>query len=130
VALKVYEKKNLKEEEMSTALRREIYILAALEHKNIVSIYEVINSRTHVHLVMELCEGKSLFHLIKKANEQKISGLPEKLVLIIFRQIIDAVSYMHSKSIVHRDLKLENILYNPLNHEIKIIDFGFAIKCD
>lgn len=69
VAMKIYEKKNIKDEEMSTALRREIYILAALNHPNIVSLYEVINSRTHVHLVMELCDGKSLYHLIKKANE-------------------------------------------------------------
>ena len=43
---------------------------------------------------------------------------------------MDAVAFMHSKSIVHRDLKLENILYNPNNGEIKIIDFGFGIKCD
>jgi serine/threonine protein kinase len=69
VAMKIYEKKNLKEEETSIALRREICILAALNHSNIVSLYEVINSRTHVHLVMELCDGKSLYHLIKKANE-------------------------------------------------------------
>ena len=48
VAMKIYEKKNIKDEEMSTALRREIYILAALNHPNIVSLYEVINSRTHV----------------------------------------------------------------------------------
>ena len=69
VALKVYDKKNLKDEESSVALRREIFILAALNHKNIMSIHEVIDSRTNVYLVMELCEGKSLFHLIKKSNE-------------------------------------------------------------
>jgi len=63
VAMKIYEKKNLRDEEMSTALRREIYILAALNHPNIVSLYEVINSRTHVHLVMELCDGKSLYRI-------------------------------------------------------------------
>ena len=69
VALKIYEKKNLKEKESSNALHREIFILAMIDHENIVSLHEVIDSRTHVHLVMELCEGKSLYHIMKKAQE-------------------------------------------------------------
>jgi len=69
VALKVYDKKNLKDIDSSTALRREIYTLAVLGHKNIMCLHEVIDTRTNVYLVMELCEGKSLYHLIKKTNE-------------------------------------------------------------
>ena len=48
-----------------------------IQHENIVSLYEVIDSRTHVHLVMELCEGKSLYHIIKKAQESKNGGISE-----------------------------------------------------
>lgn len=66
IALKTYDKKNLTNQEASLALHREIYILATLKHENIMSLYEVIDSRTHVHLVMELCNGKNLYHLIKK----------------------------------------------------------------
>jgi len=55
--------------------------------------------------------------------------LPEDYVRTIFTQIVEGVAFMHSKSIVHRDLKLDNILINQ-NGEVKIIDFGFAVKCD
>lgn len=129
VALKVYDKKHLKDTESSTALRREIYTLAVLGHKNIMSLHEVIDTRTNVYLVMELCEGKSLYHLIKKTNETKQPGLEEDFVRKVFTQIVEGVAFMHSKSIVHRDLKLDNILINQLG-EVKIIDFGFAVKCD
>jgi serine/threonine protein kinase len=66
VALKTYEKKNLINEAAAEALHREIFILAALEHQNIMSLFEVIDTRTQVHLVMELCQGTNLFHVLKK----------------------------------------------------------------
>lgn len=97
VALKTYEKKNLKDTESSTALRREIYTLAILGHKNIMSLHEVIDTRTNVYLVMELCDGKSLYHLIKKTNETKDPGLPENYVRKVFTQIVEGVAYMHSR---------------------------------
>lgn len=64
--MKVYEKKSLLEGLASQCLQQEIYILALLKHESIVALHEVIDSRMHVHLVMELCEGKSLNHLLKK----------------------------------------------------------------
>ena len=66
LALKTYEKKNLQREEASTSLHREIYMLANLRHENIMRLYEVIDTRTQVHLVMELCAGKNLYHHIKR----------------------------------------------------------------
>ena len=53
----MYDKKNLKDTESSNSLRREIYTLAVLGHKNIMRLHEVIDTRTNVFLVMELCEG-------------------------------------------------------------------------
>lgn len=44
----------------------------------------------------------------------------------ILRQIVEGMKYLHDKNIIHRDLKLENILYCPLKNEVKIIDLGFA----
>lgn len=89
-------------------------------------LYEVIDSRTHVHLVMELCHGKSLFHFVKKRKPH--SRIPEAEAAPIFRQIVSAVSYMHSLAIVHRDLKLDNVLIDE-NNEVKLIDFGFSSGC-
>ena len=129
IALKTYEKKNLTHESASLALHREIYVLATLKHPNIMRLYEVIDMRTHVHLVMELCHGKNLFHFVKKRKPDQ--RLPEPEAAHIFGQIVSAVAYMHSSEVVHRDLKLENILINDDKkaNVIKIIDFGFATGC-
>lgn len=124
--MKLYEKKNLSDETASLALHREIYVLASIYHKNIMRLYEVIDSRTHVHLVMELCLGKSLYHFVKKRKPD--SRIPEAEAAPIFRQIVSAVGYMHSLAIVHRDLKLDNVLIDD-SHEVKLIDFGFSSGC-
>jgi len=78
--------------------------------------------------VTELCHGKNLYHFIKKRPNQ---CLTERDAVPIFTQIVSAVSSMHGLGLVHRDLKLENILIDDkdqVNH-IKIIDFGFASNC-
>ena len=104
-------------------MQKEINVLSKLSHPNIMSLYEVIDTRNNVSLVMEMCQGKSLFHYIKKKPQQK---LEEKECKLIFKQIVDAVAYMHGKSFVHRDLKLDNILIDEQGR-IKLIDFGFSI---
>lgn len=53
--------------------------------------------------------------------------MAEHQAKLIFRQLIEAVSYMHGMGIAHRDLKLENILYDAQSHKIKLIDFGFSL---
>ena len=109
VALKTYEKKKLTRKEALMMIHREIYILAGMSHPNIMHLFEVIDSPTQCHLVMELCEGRDLAAYIKKKPGGRLS---EKEAVPIFRQIVSAVSYMHRLGLVHRDLKLENILYN------------------
>ena len=64
--------------------------------------------------------------LIKKQNDHT---LKEKRAIKIFYQVVQGIAYCHSKNICHRDIKLENILVKN-NDEVKIIDFGFAIKND
>lgn len=73
---------------------------------------------------MELCHGKSLFHHIKKRQNQKLS---ERECRAIFAQIAEAVAYLHEAGVVHRDLKLDNILIDDKN-VIKLIDFGFSVN--
>ena len=70
---------------LSNALHREIKTLAELDHPNIMALYEVIDNRTHVHLVMELCQGKNLYHLLKKRKDSAVPGLPEEQVKGIFK---------------------------------------------
>lgn len=111
------------------AIHREIYILAGMQHQNIMKLFEVLDQTSKCHLVMELCHGRNLYHYIKKRPSK---CLTEQEAIPIFRQIVSAVAYMHGNGLVHRDLKLENILINEKQggaNDIKIIDFGFATNC-
>jgi len=106
----------------------EIEILKKLNHPNIVKILEFYKTDEAYYIISEYCSGGELFH---KAE----THLSERQIAVIFKQILSGLSYLHSKNIVHRDLKLENILisdkeYVPMTKEeyldIKIIDFGNA----
>jgi len=115
------------------AIHREIYILAGMDHNNIMKLFEVIDTKTHVHLVMELCQGKNLYSFLFKYGDKLqlpsgklVFGLSEKMACKIFKQISSAVAYMHELDLIHRDLKIENILINPNTLEVKFTDFGFA----
>jgi serine/threonine protein kinase len=80
----------------------------------------------NVNLVMEMCNGKSLYHYIKKKESQR---LPEGLCRVIFRQLVDGMAYLHHHNIVHRDLKPGNIFINELPYGKKhlcIGDFGIS----
>ena len=91
-----------------------------------MKLHEVIDQRTHVHLVMELCHGMSIFHHIKKQPETR---LPENTCREIFRQVMSGVAFMHGKGYAHRDMKLDNILLDLAGtKQVKILDFGFSVK--
>ena len=88
---------------------------------------------------MEYCNGGELSQALEKYIEKYGRPFDEKIVQHFMKQIIDAFKYMHEKKIIHRSIKLDNILLNYENEEdknnfnlmkanIKIIDFGFACK--
>ncbi|KAI9695127.1 MAG: hypothetical protein M1820_008895 [Bogoriella megaspora] len=101
-------------------LAREIHHHRQFFHPHICRLYEVIVTENLVWLVLEYCPGDELYnHLIEHGRME-----PAK-VQKIFTQLIGAVSYVHNKSCVHRDLKLENILLDK-NENVKLVDFGFT----
>jgi serine/threonine protein kinase len=101
-------------------LAREIHHHRQFVHPHIARLYEVIVTESLVWLALEYCPGDELYnHLLKTGSME-----PEK-VQKIFTQLLGAVSYVHQKSCVHRDLKLENILLDK-NENVKLVDFGFT----
>ena len=127
-AMKIYEKKNLKDHIIKKCISKEIEILKKLNHPNIVKLYDTIYTDKYILLIQELVNGKSLrdYYNLEIRNQKNISENKLKLLTIIFKQILSAFDYIHKKGIAHRDIKLENILLTK-NNEIKIIDFGFGM---
>ena len=106
----------------------EIEILKNLDHPDIVRITEFYNTENSYYLINEYCKYGELYEQVK--NE-----FSETQIAVMFRQILSGIAYLHSNNIIHRDLKLENILINDIEKSIttnedlflvKIIDFGTA----
>ena len=119
----------------------EIKLLTTIKHKNIMKLIEVKQSQDNYYLVCELCNGGSLNELLDKYRKIHRRPFTEEIVQYLMRQIVDAIKYLHGEHIIHRDLKLDNILMNFDNEkdkedmnimgaQVKIIDFGFATVLD
>ncbi|KIL93052.1 hypothetical protein FAVG1_04233 [Fusarium avenaceum] len=101
-------------------LAREIHHHRQFIHPHIARLYEVIVTENMVWMVLEYCSGDELYnHLLENGP------LPVHKVQKIFTQLVGAVSYVHNQSCVHRDLKLENILFDK-HENVKLVDFGFT----
>ncbi|KAJ5948454.1 hypothetical protein N7454_001761 [Penicillium verhagenii] len=103
-----------------TNLAREIHHHRQFLHPHIARLYEVVVTESLVWLVLEYCPGDELYNYLLHHGP-----LPVDKVKRIFTQLVGAVAYVHSKSCVHRDLKLENILLDK-QENVKLCDFGFT----
>jgi maternal embryonic leucine zipper kinase len=103
---------------------REIACLKKLRHQHICQLFEVIETRHMIYLVLEFCPGGELFDYIV-AKER----LKEREARSFFRQILSALRYVHQSGFIHRDLKPENLLLDEESN-IKLIDFGLVAQPD
>ncbi|XP_013005164.2 hormonally up-regulated neu tumor-associated kinase [Cavia porcellus] len=121
VAIKVIDKKRAKKDTYVTKnLRREGQIQQMIRHPNITQLLDILETENSYYLVMELCPGGNLMH---KIYEKK--RLEESEARRYIRQLISAVEHLHRVGVVHRDLKIENLLLDEDNN-IKLIDFGLS----
>ncbi|WFD31843.1 hypothetical protein MSPP1_002883 [Malassezia sp. CBS 17886] len=102
------------------SLIREIHHHRRLHHPHVLQLFEVVESDTSIWLATELCAGGELYDYVVRRG-----SLTEPEARILFGQLCCAVAYVHREGIVHRDLKLENILLDAHNN-IKLSDFGFT----
>ncbi|OMJ75332.1 hypothetical protein SteCoe_25526 [Stentor coeruleus] len=120
-ALKIIRKNGLTYNQLkSKGVLRESAVLSKLNHHKIIKFYEMLEDHFNFYIVTELCEGGNLGERLKKLHK-----FTEEATLEIMKQVLEAVQYLHSKNIVHRDIKLENILLtDSSSNNIKIADFG------
>jgi len=122
----------IKEEEPEKKERanNEIEALKRLKnHTNVIQFEEAFqvfqNNQEYICIVMELFGKQDLFHLFKKKQTFR-----EKAIRKIIEQLVDALLFCHQQGVVHRDIKLQNILIEPSSHHIKLIDFGLSAVCE
>ena len=127
-AVKIIKKHKVRPEEKEQMMM-EVSILKTLDHPNIIKIFDMYEDQHFLYLVIEYprltryCSGGELFDRI-----QKITAFTERQAAKYIKQLLSAVAYLHAKSIVHRDLKAENLLFENDTDEanLKLIDFGVS----
>jgi calcium-dependent protein kinase len=112
-------------------LHTEIAILKEVDHPNIIKLHEVFFGRRSVYLVTDLCRGGELFELLSSGKNQGFVFREDRAASLL-RDMLRAVRYLHSKGIVHRDLKLENFLFegDSSSSPLVLIDFGLSKHYD
>lgn len=134
-AVKSIDTTTLKEQWMVLQLEQEIFIAGRVQHPYIVGLYELLIDDGKVHLIMELCEGVSLFEKVDTYPHDSefrmvtYFGLPMHMVAKYMWQMLAGLAYLHHHNIVHRDVKPENYITTDRWDDaspLKLIDFGFA----
>lgn len=101
----------------------EFLMLKKLDHPNIIKMYESYEDDQSFYIIMDLCEGGTLFdYVTEKGN------LSEEEANLVMQKLLSCMKYCNGKGIMHRDIKLENIMLTKSKNldEIKLIDFGCA----
>ncbi|KAL8140835.1 hypothetical protein V2J09_006856 [Rumex salicifolius] len=120
VAIKILNRRKIRNMDMEEKVRREIKILRLFMHPHIIRLYEVIETPSDIYVVMEYVKSGELFDYIVEKGR-----LQEDEARKFFQQIISGVEYCHRNMVVHRDLKPENLLLDS-NCDVKIADFGLS----
>nr|XP_002731770.1 PREDICTED: serine/threonine-protein kinase PLK2-like isoform X1 [Saccoglossus kowalevskii] len=121
---KIIPKTRISKPHQRQKLEREIHLHSQLAHHNVVQFLDYFDDDEHVYIILEICNKKSLMHTMRQRKT-----LTEPEVRFFLLQIIEGIQYLHSQNVIHRDLKLGNILVSD-SMEIKLADFGLATRLE
>ncbi|KAF7730963.1 hypothetical protein EC973_001009 [Apophysomyces ossiformis] len=119
-AIKIIDKR-IHDYRVMSRLVREITLMEVIDHPNIVHLYETYETADSLYLVMEYVPGVNLEEHLQRRG----GALSENEARMIFRQMVAAVDYCHSRWVVHRDLKAPNVLLTP-DGNVRLIDLGLG----
>ena len=120
VAIKTIDKTYMKDDFSRKKVFQEVYLLKKIRHSNVVKLLEVFETSNHLLMVMEYAGGSDLLQLIKRKGKME-----ETDAKFIFKQILYGLAHIHCRSVIHRDIKLDNILID-CEKGVKICDFGVS----
>lgn len=121
---KIISKTRIAKPHQKQKILREVQLQKHLKHRHVVEFNSYFEDDSNVYIILENCSRKSLVHVLKHRK-----CLTEPEVRYYLRQLVDGVDYIHSNRIIHRDLKLGNMLLNA-DMELKLADFGLATRVD
>jgi serine/threonine protein kinase len=118
IAVKIIDKRKWKTK--LAAIKKEILILQQLNHPNIVKFLGYIETDTHLYIKMEHLKGGTLKALMNRLNENDVS--------VVLKNLLEAINYLHSRDITHRDIKPDNVMLQCSDDltTVKLIDFGLS----
>jgi hypothetical protein len=123
VAIKSYEKSRITDPSQWKRVQQEVEVLARINHLHGLRLFETIDTPKRIHIVTEYCSGGNLCTYVKGRGR-----LPEGEARRIFTQLVASVEYLHGNGIIHRDIKLENVLFADERRDVvKLVDYGFAV---
>ncbi|KAG5182009.1 kinase-like domain-containing protein [Tribonema minus] len=110
-------------------LRQEVEIMRQLDHPGIIRLQEVYTEESKLYLVMDLAEGGDLE---RRLRDNRTLFKEETNAAAVIRKVTSAIGYCHNQGVVHRDLKLENLLFESaaIDSEVKLTDFGLSILAE
>jgi serine/threonine protein kinase len=124
VAIKVIDKLLVQRAQLEGKVRQEMVLHAELNHPNVLHVESVFEDARNFYMALEFCAKRSLSAVVKTLPGRRMDELMAKK---LFRQVVTGVAYLHGTAVIHRDLKLANLLLTDLG-EVKISDFGLAAR--
>lgn len=136
-AMKIMDKAHIKKHNMEIRVQNEIRIQSELKFQGIVQLRCHFEDSEYVYMILELCEGGNLYRYLKTSGPLNEAGAST-----VIKQLLLALEYMHGLNVVHRDLKLSNVLLvknlgdstisnaSLLQYHVKLCDFGLAVQVE